>query len=198
MTQTSSVPTRSSESLLPKDWWLAPAVWWKAQPVAFYIFVGVNFFFGTLALWLPLLNALLGGHNSVCEELIKLLRGGGFYTYAVPFLAATVGVVFSSLVQEPTAHSRGTKILFLSASITIFVVCVILLQIQVFGPKESVQWLNYALQILVSIVTVVVALYVHAIIQNEVGGSPQGDMERNAEQLMDRASGAAVNRKDFE
>jgi len=192
-----SSPSPFPESLLPKDWWRAPAVWWRNEPLAFGIFVGVNFFFGTLGIWLPIMNAALGGRASICTELIKLLESGGFYAYAIPFLAATVGVVFSSLAKEPSAHSRGTKILFISVAVVIFVVCALLLQIQVFGPDSSVRWINYALQIVVSVATVLIALYAHSIIQNEIGGSPQGDMEKNAALLNDRAGTALVSAKDF-
>lgn len=118
--------------------------------------------------------------------------------YAVPFLAATVGVVFTSLMQETAEHARGTKILFSFASIIIFVVCVVLLQIQVLGPERSMENINFGLQLLVSLATVLVALYVHAIIQNEIGGSPQDDMEQNASTLTKRAQKAAVNPGDFQ
>ena len=188
--------TTRTDSLLPKDWWRAPSVWRKQEPHAFAIFVLVNFGFGTLGLWLPLVNALLGGHNSFCDELLKLFSAGGFYMYAVPFLAATVGVVFTSLKQETAEQSRGTKLLISFVAMIIFVVCVVLLQIQVLGPDKSVVWINFVLQFLVSLVTVIVALYVHALIQNE-RGSPQVDMERNADDLNTRAQAAAATAADF-
>lgn len=90
----SHIVTVAQSGSLPKDWWRAPCVWRKQDPDAFWIFVVVNFFFGTLGIWLPLINALLGGHTAFCEELLKLFAAGGFYMYAVPLLAATVGVVF--------------------------------------------------------------------------------------------------------
>ena len=189
-------PARTG-SLLPKDWWRAPRIWWNQEPHAFMIFVLVNFGFGTLGLWLPLVNAGLGGRTSLCEELYKLLSSGGFYMYAVPFLAATVGVVFTSLKQETAEHSRGTKLLFSFVAMIIFVICVVLLQIQVLGPAKSVEWINFALQLLVSLATVTVALYVHALIQNE-RGSPQDDMEKNAADLSTRAQTAAATPADFE
>ncbi|CAE6968920.1 hypothetical protein R75471_07313 [Paraburkholderia domus] len=198
MTQTTGAGTRSNQSLLPKDWARAPFVWCVREPHAFLIFVVVNFLFGTLGLWLPLVNAALGGHSTFHSELKKLLEAGGFYMYAVPFLAATVGVVFSSLKQETAAHALGTKILFSFSAMSIFVLCVVFLQIQVLVPAPSVEHLNYILQVIASVVTVIVALYMHAITQNEIGGSPQADMEHNAANLQVRAQSATVSRKDFE
>lgn len=187
----------NSGSLLPKDWWRAPSAWWKQEPYAFIIFAGVNFGFGTLGLWLPLLNAWLGGRSSFCEELYKLFSSGGLYVYAVTFLAATVGVVFTSLKQETAEQSRGTKILFSFVGIAIFLFCALLMQIQLLGPPKSLEWINFILQFLVSLLTVVVAVYVHAIIQNE-RGSPQDDMEKNAAELNNRVRTAQATAADFE
>jgi cytochrome bd-type quinol oxidase subunit 2 len=188
--------TPRTGSLLPKDWWRAPRIWWDQEPHAFFIFALVNFGFGTLGLWLPLLNAWLGGRTPIHEELYKLFSTGGFYMYSVPFLAATVGVVFTSMMQESAEQSRGTKLLFSFVAIIIFVVCAVLLQIQLLGPAKSVEWINFTLQFLVSLITIVAALYVHALIQNE-RGSPQDDMERNAADLTSRAQTAAATPADF-
>lgn len=184
-------------SLLPKDWWNAPGIWRKQDPDGFWIFFVVNFFFGALGIWLPLVNALVGGHTTFCQELYKLFTAGGFYMYAVPLLAATVGVVFASLKQETTELSRGTKFLFSFTAMIIFVVCAVFLQIQVLGPTKSKEWINFALQFVVSLVTVLAALYMHALIQNE-RGSPQSDMQNNAADLSSRVQTAAVTAADFQ
>lgn len=186
------------QPLLPKDWKTAPRVWHHKEPHAFWTFALVNFFFGTLGIWLPLANALLGGRTAFCAALRQLLENGGLYMYAVPFLAATVGVVILSLMQEKAVHSRGTKILFTFVATSIFVVCAILLQIQVHGPDTSVATMNFVFQIVVSLVVVVVCLYMHAIIQNEMRGSPQSDMQENAADLQERAQLATSTKKDFE
>lgn len=184
-------------SLLPKDWPTAPVVWFKQQPLSASTFLVVNFLFGTLGLWLPLLNARLHGASPVCEELLKLLRAGGLYLYAVPFLAATTGPVFSSIVKDSVEHSRGTKALLASAATTVFFVCALLMQIQLLGPRSTLETENFVLQFIVAALAVLTAVYVHAIVQNESSGSAMADMEQAADELQAKAAAAPVNKKDF-
>lgn len=198
MTTQPVAPARVAHSILPKDWQVAPVVWFKKQPAAAWMFVGVNFVFGTLGIWLPLLNAALIGSTSVSDELVKLLRSGGLYLYAVPLLAAITGGVLASIVQDNAEHSRGTKTLLVGAAITTFLLCALLLEIQLFGPQTARECVNFVLQFAVSIVTVAIAVYIHALVQNETSGSAMGDMEENAEKLQSRAPTATVSSKDFE
>ena len=190
--------TQRVRSLLPKDWRSAPAVWFKQQPHSAWTFFVVNFLFGTLGLWLPLLNARLYSASPFCEELLKLLRAGGFYLYAVPFLAATTGSVFSSIAKDSVEHSRGTKALLAFAATTIFFVCALLLQIQLLGPRPTRETENFVFQFIVAALAILTAVYVHAIVQNESSGSAMADMEQAAGELQAKAAAAPVNKKDFD
>jgi len=198
MTTPPVAPSRAVHSILPKDWHIAPVVWFKQQPAAAWMFIGVNFVFGTLGIWLPLLNAALMGSTSVSDELVKLLRTGGLYLYAVPLLAAITAGVLASIVQDTAEHSRGTKALLVFAAIATFVVCALLLEIQLLRPQTSGDCANFALQFVVSIITVAIAVYIHALIQNETSGSAMADMEKNAEKPQSLAPDATVSSKDFE
>lgn len=189
-------PAEKLNAMLPKDWWKAPAVWRRQEPDAFYIFLVVNFFFGTLGIWLPLVNSLLGGHSPITTEMRKLFTSGGFYTYAVPFLAATVGVVITSMKQRARELSSGTKVLFFAWTLPAFVACVVLLQIQVLGPAESLENVNFFLQVVVSLMMVYFATCIHAVVQNE-RGSPQEDMQQEAAALAERARTAVLTAEDF-
>lgn len=61
----------------------------RAEPLVFGIFLGVNLFFGGMAVWLPPVLATQHPSASPGHEFLAALGQGNGYLFGLPVLAAT-------------------------------------------------------------------------------------------------------------
>lgn len=200
MTTENPIMNEGKNPLLPPNIHKAPFDFWQAHKLEALVFLIVNLLFGTMGLWLPTMNAFFGP-SSMAAAIVRQLNDGGFYMYAITFLSAIGGVTFTSIASEKVEHSRNFKVVLAGSVGVALFICAILLQAQLFmttasqPPSNFVKITSYVLQVVVALVTTIVAIYVFSIVNNEQTGSAKDDIDRGAIDLLERAQAAGVAEK---
>lgn len=68
----------SSNRLLPEKWHRAPIDFYQRDKLAAIVFVVVNFLFGTVGIWLPIINTVFGP-SSLSDALQNQFKNGSLY-----------------------------------------------------------------------------------------------------------------------
>lgn len=184
--------TVEKNEIFPPNFRHAPFEFWRRNKLEALVFLVVNLLFGTVGLWLPPMNAFFASH-SVFPAILKQFDAGGLYIYAITFLSAIGGITFNSIANEKIEHSRNLKVVLAGSVVVALFVCTILLQAQLFITDGQIRasylvtWVAYALQLVIGVVTTIVAIYVFSIVNTEQSGSAKADIDEAAQDLLNRA-----------
>ena len=200
MTTENQSSKRDRNSLFPENIHRAPLDFWRANKLEALVFLVVNLVFGTIGLWLPTVNAFFGPHT-MGSAILKQLDDGAFYMYAITFLSAIGGVTFTSIANEKIEHSQSLKVVLAGSVVVFLFVCAILLQAHLFmhsasvAPLSLVKVASSVIQVIVGVITTIVAIYIFSIVTNEQTGSAKEDLDRAARGLLEKAKAAGNDAK---
>jgi MFS family permease len=194
-----------SSQLLPVGWYRAPLEFYERNKLAATVFIIVNFLFGTIGIWLPLINAALGP-NSICSEWQNQLKNGNLYVYAITFLTAISGATFVAVTNDKIEHRRNHKVSLVGVAVIAIFLCAVFLQIQLLNETLHselsliIVWFNYFIQIALSVLAIAVAIYIFSIVSNEEDGSPKEDIDASANALlkMQSSNNGNLTPQDFQ
>lgn len=191
-----SVEDTSNKWLLPRNWHTAPKQYWNVDRAGMFYFCTLNFIFGTLGLWAPILLALMSG-KSVWDVFVGMLGEGNGYLYVIPFIAS---IVFAVIETRRAFKESGANVRLDVLTVVAFfacLVCVLLFTCQ-FLVGDKVPILNYVVQLIACTFITVVGLYMFCLIKAEMKTSVGDDIAQGADQMRKEAQDAKLDKRDFQ
>ncbi len=190
-------PNEDISDLFPKGWLCSPREVWKVDGYGALVFFRTNLILGSIGLWWPYGYAWLNS-KSLCAVTAGLLGSGALYMFVIPFLAATSAMVTeeSRREREKTDRIRRWQS-WAQISGLLLIICAICLPIQLAAPQEALAR-NYAVQVVVSLFGVVLAVYMFSMLRVDLHGSVADDVKNAAEDLGEQAKDAVVDKGAFD
>jgi hypothetical protein len=184
-------------NLFPKRWLWAPWDIWKVDYFGVFVFLGVNLVLGTIGFWTAFGFAWLTGKPTT-DVFDELLKQGACYQFVIPFLAATAAMLIEGANDGTTKGVRHTRWLSWALVATLLlVVCALLLPIQLAAPTDA-QSRNFATQMIVCALVVIVAIYMFCMLRIDQHGSVVDDVNQGAAAMQNQANTAVADKKAFD
>jgi len=140
------------------------------EKLFFWLFVGVNLFFGAMALWLPPVIATLHPIASPLVELLKAFDQGNGYLFGLALLAAAVSFWMRQYIDNNDSEFKTLKLASTSFSFLIMFLMAIFLTATIYSGFSSeiddskvayscIHWGALITQILFTIFAAITATY---------------------------------------
>src|SRR5258708_2677508 len=138
----------------------------REEQLPFWIFFGVNLFFGGMAIWLP--PAIASQHPVAlpARELLVVFEQGNGYLYGLALLAAASSYWLREYLNDKETGFKNLKLCATLLSFVLMIVTSIFLAVKIYqgfssafpGPR-TINWGSLGTQIIFTVMALVMATY---------------------------------------